>query len=236
MHLNVSRRFVGAITAAALLATSASLVAAPVASAAPSSTTGLYGSADPTYDGVYRQSLGLMGLASAGVRPAPAAVTWLLDQQCANGSFQAYRADLTKPCDPVDAKNFTGPDTNSTAMAVMGLMSLLSLPEGKTLSSTLRNKVTAAAISSVGWLFKQQNSDGGWPWTTGGASDANSTGLTLSALLTQAPNEKFPAYIKASRFLGRLSFACQAGGGFAFQPGGAVNASATAQGLVVLAG
>lgn len=240
MNLTVTprRRAVGAFTAAmlAIATVVSSLAAAPSANAAPSATTGLYGAADPTYDGVYRQSLALMGLASAGVQPAAPAVTWLLGQQCPNGAFQAYRSDLSKPCDVVDATNFTGPDTNSTAMAAMGLMSLLSLPEGRAIRGTLRSGVVKAAAKAVTWLGDQQNPDGGWPWTTGGKSDANSTGLSLSALLTQAANEKFPAYTKGTRFLGRLSFGCAAGGGFAFQPGGAVNASATAQGLVGIVG
>jgi hypothetical protein len=224
----------------ALIATAATAVAlagialpAHPASAAPSGTTGLYGSGDPTYDGVFRQSLAIMGLTATGNRPAVAAVTWLIAQQCQDGSFQAYRVDLTKPCDPVDAANYAGPDTNSTATAAMALMAL---DDRNAVGGTLLGKVVDAASKATAWLRRQQNADGGWPWTTGGPSDANSTGLSLAALLTQAPTYDFPAYRKASRYLGRQSASCSAGGGFAFQSGGPANASATAQGLTGLVG
>jgi hypothetical protein len=237
-HVRFRRRLVSTITATALLAAGGltAMAAAPTAMAAPSPTTGMYGSADPTYDGVFRQSLAILGLTAVGSRPAAPAITWLINEQCTNGSFQAYRADLSKPCDPVDATNYAGPDTNSTAMAVMSLMSLLTLSDANALTGSLRSGVVKAASTAVTWLGDQQNADGGWPWTTGGTSDANSTGLSLSALLTQAANEKSPALVKGGRFLGRLSASCAAGGGFAFQAPGPANASATAQGLIGLVG
>jgi hypothetical protein len=207
---------------------------APAASAAPSTTTGLYGSADPTYDGVFRQSLAIMGLAANDLTPPPAAIAWLLGQQCANGSFQSYRTDLAQPCTASDPVNFTGPDTNSTAVAVMALMALddsrVKLP------NATRNRIVDAAAKAGTWLRTAQNADGGWPYYGGGASDANSTGLSLSGILTQAPSYDIPAYKKASRFLGGLSASCALGGGFAYQAGSKVDGSATAQGLVGLVG
>ena len=83
---------------------------------------------------------------------------------------------------------------------------------------------------------RQQNADGGWPYYSGGASDANSTGLSLSGILTQAPSTDIASYRKASRFLGTVSGACADGGGLAYQSGSKVDGSATAQGLIGLVG
>lgn len=219
-------------TLCALLATA--LAAAPTAQSAPSSTTGLYGAADPTYDGVWRQSIALMGLTSNGIAPPSTAITWLLDQQCADGSFQEYRADLSVPCGPSDPVAYTGPDTNATAVALMALMSLdkgsLDVPRRTTLA------VVDAAEKASGWLARQQRSDGGWPYFPGGASDANSTGLSLSGLLTQAPSYDFPAYRKAARFLATVAAPCSTGGGLAYMAGSKVDGSATAQGVIGLVG
>jgi Prenyltransferase and squalene oxidase repeat len=228
---SLRRIIVAAAAAASVIATVAT---APAATAAPSPTVGLYGAADPTYDGVFRQSLALMGLAANDITPPPAAITWLLGQQCADGSFQAYRADLSQPCAKPDPIAFTGPDTNSTATALMALMAVddsrVRIP-----SATL-SKVVDAADKAGSWLRRQQNTDGGWPYYSGGASDANSTGLSLAGILTQAPSDDIPAYRKAARFLGSVSGSCTDGGGFAYQAGSKVDGSASAQGLIGLVG
>ena len=221
------------LIAAVAAVTAVTVGLSPMASAAPSATTGLYGAGDPTYDGVYRQSLAIAGLVATGNRPAPAAITWLLDQQCADGSFQAYRANLSAPCDASDPVNFTGPDTNSTATA---LMALTALDKSIRTSRAVATRVASAARKASTWLLRRQNSDGGWSWSPGGASDANSTGLVASSLLTGRTTVRSPANRKARLFLGRLSFSCAAGGGFPYQTGGKVDGSATAQGLVGIAG
>jgi hypothetical protein len=227
--VGIRRTVVAAVSAATVLTT----ITSP-ASAAPSATTGLYGAADPTYDGVFRQSLAIMGLAANDIAPPAAAISWLLGQQCADGSFEAYRADLTKPCGKPDPVTFTGPDSNSTAAALMALMALddsrVPVP-----AATV-SKIVDAAEKAGTWLRRSQNADGGWAYYAGGASDANSTGLSLAGILTQAPSYDVPAYRKASRFLGTLSASCADGGGTAYQAGSKVDGSATAQGLVGLVG
>ena len=226
--------FAVGVVSAALGAT---LAIAPPASAAPSATVGLYGAQDPTYDGVFRQSAALAGLAVNGVTPARAAVQWLLAQQCADGSFQEYRSDLIKPCDPVDPATGTGPDTNATAAALIALMTLDDTPTVQD-SPNVRGIVDAADRAGV-WLSKQQRADGGFPFFPGSDSDANSTGLALNALMLQAPNVDVPVYRKAKAFLARIAAPCSTGGGLPYQAGGKVDALSTSQavaGLVVAFG
>ncbi|MFD5109582.1 hypothetical protein [Streptomyces cinereoruber] len=113
----VRRAAATALAAVAVLGTGA----VGQASAAPSPTpstgklpAGLYGTKDPTYDGVWRQSLSFLAQRATGYQPADQAVEWLLGQQCDDGAFASYRADATKPC---DAKTMR--DTNATAAATL---------------------------------------------------------------------------------------------------------------------
>lgn len=142
---------------------------APVTkSAAPSATsapTALYGRQDPSRDGVYRQSLAIAALASVDTAPAPAAVDWLLGQQCANGGFTAYRADPGVPCDPARE------DTVSTAAAIEAL-------------AALRTYDTQAARGAE-WLRATQLADGSFAAVPGPAAvgDPTSTAAAISALV-----------------------------------------------------
>ncbi|MFJ5259446.1 prenyltransferase/squalene oxidase repeat-containing protein [Streptomyces sp. NPDC088387] len=205
-------------------------VAAPLAQAAdpsPSASpsvvlpSGLYGKGDPTYDGVWRQSLALLAQHTVGERPAGKATDWLSRQQCGNGGFAAFRADPGKAC---DAKTLV--DSNSTAAAVQALAAL--------------GGHEAATAKAAGWLKSVQNKDGGWGYTPGGPSDANSTAVVIGALA--AAGDK-PADVRKDGkspydALLALAIACDedGGGAFAYQPDkkGALtaNADATAAGVL----
>ncbi|MFJ6831522.1 prenyltransferase/squalene oxidase repeat-containing protein [Streptomyces sp. NPDC091209] len=218
-------------TAAVLAATAViGAVVAPAAFAADSSPSpspsaalpsGLFGSTDPTYDGVWRQSLALLAQHTAGVTSAVKAVDWLTGQQCANGAFAAYRAEATAAC---DAK--TQIDTNSTAAAVQALAALPG-----------NDDATGRAVT---WLKSVQNTDGGWGYMAGGASDANSTSVVIGAL--QAVGKKPQNVSKDGKSpydaLVKLSMPCkgEGGGAFAYQPDKkgklAANADATAAGVL----
>ncbi|NUP21972.1 MAG: terpene cyclase/mutase family protein [Streptomyces sp.] len=213
-------------SAAVLAAVTVIGVATPAAQAATPSPSaslpaGLYGTTDPTYDGVWRQSLALIAQDTVGVKPAAEAVDWLTGQQCANGAFAPFRADTAKDC---DAK--TPVDTNSTAAAVQALAAL--------------GGQDAATGKAVTWLKSVQNKDGGWGYLPGGASDANSTSVVVGALT--AVGEKPADVVKGgmSPYDALMSFALPCGGtgggAFAFQPDKkgrlAANADATAAAVV----
>ncbi|MFJ6697543.1 prenyltransferase/squalene oxidase repeat-containing protein [Streptomyces sp. NPDC091272] len=158
------RRSAAALAATAVLGA----VAAPVASAAPTPSpvavpSGLYGKGDPTYDGVFRQSLALVAQQTTGVRPSAKAVDWLVGQQCDNGGFAAFRADPAKAC---DAKTMV--DSNATSAAVQALSAL--------------GGQDAAVRKAVGWLRSVQNADGGWAYLPKTPSDSNSTSIVIGAL------------------------------------------------------
>ncbi|WP_171110949.1 MULTISPECIES: prenyltransferase/squalene oxidase repeat-containing protein [unclassified Streptomyces] len=218
--MNVVRHSAAALAAAVVLGT----VAAPVAQAADPSPSpsvalpsGLYGTSDPTYDGVWRQSLALLAQHTVGVKPAWKATDWLARQQCDDGGFAAFRAEPAKDC---DAKTMV--DTNSTAAAVQALAAV--------------GDYEAATGKAVDWLKSVQNKDGGWGYTPGGPSDANSTAVVIGALT--AAGERPDAVVKDGESpydaLLKLAIPCgeKDGGAFAYQPDKkgtlAANADATA--------
>src|SRR6185437_13433088 len=135
---------------------------------------GLFGTADPSFDGAFRQGVALAALHAAGVSQSNGAVAagigWLTGQQCANGLWQSYRSDTSVPCPAADPATFTGPDTNSTGMAVQGLAAYSRSPN---------RSGTLASLHAV------QSADGGFPLIAapGQSSDPDSTALTLQALL-----------------------------------------------------
>ncbi len=191
------------VSVATGLATVGAIAAGLPAAATPTpNDVGLYGSADPTYDGVYRQSLAITGLVAAGKSPDPAAVSWLLAQQCTDGAFTAYRADPSVACTP--AKE----DENATAAAVIAL--------------TAAGKPTASAVAA---LKRFQLPDGGFYDNTAfgpAASDANSTGLALSALVAAGvdPATVLTGGKSGADYLRTLQLPCTAptgAGGYDFQ-------------------
>jgi hypothetical protein len=135
---------------------------------------GLFGSQAPTFDGAFRQGLALAALAAAG-RPAgqpkvAAGIEWLKHQQCPNGMWVSYRAMTHRKCPPVNPQSFTGPDTNSTSLAVQGLSAYDRQPRRGRLLDRLHDI---------------QSRDGGFPYLAkpGQASDPNSTAVTIQAIL-----------------------------------------------------
>ena len=190
---------------------------------------GLFGSQDPTYDGAYRQGYSLAALVAAGVTPAPAAVSWLEDQQCADGSWMPYRADTSQPC-AFDGGLFVGPDSNSTAAAISGL-------------DAAGQGAGAAVTAALGWLDAVQHDDGGWSFFPTDDADPNSTAVVIMALrAVGALDDARFADRDAAPLAALLSFqlACAEGedaGAFTF-PGsnGAPNLFATAQAASAAAG
>ncbi|MCI3240015.1 prenyltransferase/squalene oxidase repeat-containing protein [Streptomyces spinosisporus] len=221
--MNVVRRSAAALAAAAVIGAAAPAVAASPSPSPSALPDGLYGTTDPKYDGVWRQSLALLAQHETGVQPAAKAVDWLAGQQCANGSFAPFRADTGQACDTK-----TMVDTNSTAAAVQSLAALGG-----------HDTTTGKAVT---WLKSVQNKDGGWGYTPGGPSDANSTSVVIGALA--AVGEKPAQATKDGKSpydaLLKLALPCTAGGkdagAFAFQPDKkgklAANADATAAAVV----
>lgn len=212
-----------AASAAPTDASDTSVVEAPPAGPPAKLPVGMYGTTDPTYDGVWRQSLAMLAQRAVNVMPADSAVNWLLGQQCDSGAFPAYRPDATKPCDAT-----TVVDTNSTAAAVQILAALTTYPD--------------AMNNGMSWLASVQNEDGGWGYSAGTPSDANSTGLVIGALASGgAPVGTRLSTKGRSPYQALNSFAIpcdakQGGGAFGYQPDTSgkllPNADATAAGLL----
>lgn len=137
---------------------------------------GLYGASDPTFDGVFRQSLAILGLRSVGVAVPADALDWLVDQQCdglspatAVGGWTSYRSDVNVACPAPDPVMFVGPETNSTALAIQALAAAGVAPE----------------VDPLPFLDAAQESDGGWAFIPGLVVDPNSTALVIQALIAE---------------------------------------------------
>ncbi|HEY9369211.1 prenyltransferase/squalene oxidase repeat-containing protein [Streptomyces sp.] len=236
------RRAAAALAATAVLCTAGAAIAAPAATAAPSPVpspvipSGLYGANDPTYDGVWRQSLAFIAQHSVGIEPAQESVDFLMAQQCDSGAFTSYRPNPAKTCDPA-----TMLDTNATAVAAQALAGTERPPAVKGAET---DPVTKAFKAAAGWLKGIQNPDGGWGYNPGSPSDANSTSIVIGALA--AIGEK-PGDVKTATgrtpYDALLTFALpcsdKAGpGAFAYQPDktGKLFANADATAAAALAG
>jgi hypothetical protein len=195
-----------AVTAApAATATALAMPAAPAQSSPIPDEQGLFGDADPAMDGVWRQSLALLAQTAAGVDPGGEAIGWLLGQQCEDGSFLAYRADVGKPCADV-----TAADTNATALATQALA-----------AAGGQDQAVEAALT---WLRGVQNEDGGWSYAPGDASDANSTAVVAGAFAAAGED---PAGVRRGELsphdaLAGMQLGCDAAeeqrGAYAWQP------------------
>ncbi|MFF4171818.1 prenyltransferase/squalene oxidase repeat-containing protein [Streptomyces sp. NPDC001744] len=239
--MNTVRRAAALTAAVAVLGAgaaghaSAAPAPAPSAASAPSSSSagsGLYGTKDPTYDGVWRQSLAFLAQRATGYQPADRAVEWLLGQQCADGAFPSYRADTAKPC---DAKTMR--DTNATAVAVQALAAVRG-------QAAAPEKADRAVKAGTDWLKTVQNEDGGWSYSPGGAGDANSTSVVVGALAaTGVRPVSFVSAKGRTPYDALLSFALpctdkEGPGAFAYQPDkdGKLVANADATAAATLAG
>ena len=94
-------------------------------------------------------------------------------QQCANGLWQAYRSNPAIACAPANPNNFTGPDTNSTSLAVQGLAAWGGHP---------KQSLVLQSLDAV------QSANAGWPYIAAPnqAADPNSTALVIQALLEKS--------------------------------------------------
>ncbi|WP_405359659.1 hypothetical protein OG535_12305 [Kitasatospora sp. NBC_00085] len=222
--LTAARLGAAALTAALL--TGAAAVPALADSPSPSAAAvpeGLYGKGDPTFDGVWRQSLALTALAGAKVTPADSAVSWLTGQQCADGGWPSFRADTAAACAAATE------DSNATAVAVQALVALGGHQD--------------AVDKGVQWLKANQNADGSWAYNPGSPGDADSTGLAVNALLAAKVDPAGVAKAGRSAFDGLALFqlGCAAPadqrGAFAYQPkpDGALEPNALATGQASLA-
>jgi hypothetical protein len=163
-----------AATVGAVGVLAASAVAGPPAGSAPAASVrpassgagGRYGSSDPREDGVERQSLALLALDSQDIPPAGSAMSWLADQQCANGGWTEYRPEPATGSCPATAES-----TTATAAAVQALAALGGHQQ--------------AVDEAVNWLRRTQGPDGAWadrPDAPDASSGPDATAAANSAL------------------------------------------------------
>ena len=119
----------------------------------------------------FGQSFAVTALSRAGSSEAPAAAAFLAQQQCADtGSFtQDFVVPSAACADPAAAS------VDATALAVSAFVPLYT-------DDTSGGGAAYVLTKAVGFLQNAQRGNGGFGTTTGGAPNANSTGLATAAL------------------------------------------------------
>lgn len=187
---------------------------------------GLYGTTDPTFTGVSDQSLAILGLVSVGVEPSAVAIDWLVSQQCLDGSYQAYRVSIRTACGPSDPVNFSGPDTNSTALAALALDSVGKLAQAKKAVNWLTTAGAKAPNGTTGIAY--------YP-TAGALPDTNSSALAYLAMSGIGVNSAIVGQVR-TYLLSSITPCAQSGGAKYQINDSGVNNSASAQALFGLKG
>jgi hypothetical protein len=193
---------------------------------------GLFGVQDPTFDGAFRQGLALAALKAARVDASKGritnGITWLKKQQCANGLWTSYRANTATACPAANPSSFTGPDTNSTSLAVQGLAAWGYRPRQATVLQS---------------LDAEQSANAGFPFIAAPnqAADPNSTALVIQAIIAEQASPTATQWLKGAQspFTALASFqlnCSQPGYGAFFYPGStSPNTFATVQAVPAMA-
>jgi ribosomal protein L24E len=145
------------------------------------------------YTGTYDQGLVLTALAAVGVHGTAqvnAAVSWLAAEQCAGGGWTFPDQALNTCTGTPDTFPNTGPDTNSTALAVEGLVAQGALS-------------TAASTGALGFFTAAQDADAGWSYYPNSSAmpqptQPTSTALVIQALLALGTSPTAPSFAKGT--------------------------------------
>jgi hypothetical protein len=138
---------------------------------------GLFGTEQQLNDffvGTYMQGLIFTALKAVGQKADAAAVNWLTAQQCPSGGWTLPDQAVGGGCTE-DPAGFTGPDNQTTSLALQGLSA----------QGALTASIEAKGLS---YFSGGQDADGGWstyPNSTAlpQQTDSQSTGLVIQALL-----------------------------------------------------
>jgi hypothetical protein len=136
---------------------------------------------------VIGQAYAAHGLAVASSGEAPAATSFLLQQQCPAGGFRLeFTADKTAPGQ--SCTDDSKAQTDVTAIAALQLA-----------SQSGSNATVATAINKAkAWLVTQQKDDGSWAGgPTTNVSNSNSTGLAATALGGTTDSEQAAQWLRA---------------------------------------
>lgn len=124
---------------------------------------------------VFDDATALLALEAAGVTPTAATATWLAAAQCPDGGWaydQPYAPGDDRHCNDGSGNDFFTSDTNTTSLVVQALTGLSS---------------TAWVHSPFAFFTKlRDDARGGWGYTAGFGTDANSTALVLQAYAAAA--------------------------------------------------
>ena len=181
--------------------------------------------------GTFVQGLVFSALKTVGQTANTAAVSWLTDQQCANGGWTLPDQTVGGGCTE-DPSSFTGPDNQTSSVVLQGLAA--------------QGAVTASIRTSALSLFTSgQDADGGWSTYSNTAtnpqqSDSQSTGLVIQALLALGLSPTSSAFTTSgSPVAALLSFVVPSGsdaGALGYTDNSSGNLLATNQDVPVLAG
>lgn len=193
---------------------------------------GLFGAADPTFDGVFRQSLVLQALLAAGDRSSAVSLgfAWLSAQQCGNGGFTSDV--IGNACDGLP-ENWAGPDSNSTALAIAAF--------ALAASSWPSSGITVPANA---WTFlaSAQAPSGGVAYFPGGEPDSNSTAQVLIAITAAGTSASAVGLLRSAGHGPAEALATfQVAGtgtsrGYEYQPGFGADVMSTEQALLASSG
>jgi hypothetical protein len=176
----------------------------------------------------FSQSLAVLALASAGIHGAALDLgeAYLASRQCTDGGWEY---SLATPCTQADPKTYTGPDTNSTSLAVMAIIAA----EGR------------MSYSPLQFFESSQETDGSFGYYgvsgDGQAGDPDSTAEVVQALIAlgAAKDSQFVrSHNTPEQALARFQYGCGAPktkrGEFAYY--GSPSQLATLQAVPAIAG